>query len=214
MNIFYTYINRRLPTSSFERYLEGLPEAACLKIRRFHRWQDAQASLLGLLLLGDGLTALGFDGRQLVKKLEYDSVNKPQLLPGLADFNISHAGDLVVCAISRDSQLGVDIEKKQYIAIEDFDNCWCREEIRWLYRQDDRTSAFFHLWTRKEAVIKAFGKGLSFDLKAINVLDEKVVTGDNGTWTLHPFYLHHSYCAHIAFNRDTLPGIRIRRLAY
>lgn len=214
MNIFYAYNNLSLQPLNFEGYLKRVPGTARLKICRFHRRQDAYASLVGFLLLADGLDSLGFDGHNLVREMEYDGRNKPRLSNGLPDFNISHAGDLVVCAISADTQLGIDIEERKPIDTSDFDSCWCPEEMEWLRHQDDTTSAFFYLWTRKEAVLKAFGKGLSIDLKAINVLHDRVVTGENGTWTLQPLHIHTSYSAHIAFNREDMHPPRITKLTY
>ncbi|MFB5937269.1 4'-phosphopantetheinyl transferase family protein, partial [Peribacillus frigoritolerans] len=50
--------------------------------------------------------------------------------------------------------------------------CLSRQERAWLMNQRDLSlgRAFLHLWTLKEAVIKATGMGLQAELKAFTVL--------------------------------------------
>ena len=214
MDIYYACVNQPLIRSGFEAYLEMLPLKARNKIARFHHWQDAQASLFGFLLLGNALDAAGYTGSQLIKELHYDGINKPRLSLGLPSFSISHAGDLVVCAISSSVELGIDIEQIKKINTSDFDNCWCTEEKNWLNEQEELLPSFFYLWTRKEAVLKGFGKGLSFDLQSLNVLDRKVEAPGNGTWYLQHFHIHESYSGHIAYSRDFTPDLQLTRLTY
>jgi 4'-phosphopantetheinyl transferase len=79
-------------------------------------------------------------------------------------FNISHSHRLIVCAISSNEITGVDVEK----ADQEHDNVmplvFQHQEIEWVEKQPDpfsKLSAFYTLWTRKEAVMKAVGKGFS-----------------------------------------------------
>jgi 4'-phosphopantetheinyl transferase len=91
----------------------------------------------------------------------------PQGKPTLAGlhFNLSHAGDCWLLAVSRDAVLGVDIEHKRPLG--DLDGMMRtafspteRAGIRALPAHE-REEAFYRVWTRKEAYMKATGKGFS-----------------------------------------------------
>jgi len=80
------------------------------------------------------------------------------------EFNISHAGDLALIAVSRGLRVGIDVELVREMSDIDaiLDSFFSAQETAWLRsREDDeRTRAFFLLWTRREAAAKALGTGL------------------------------------------------------
>ncbi|HVY69953.1 MAG TPA: 4'-phosphopantetheinyl transferase superfamily protein [Verrucomicrobiae bacterium] len=92
--------------------------------------------------------------------------------PGLADsslqFNISHTGSWIAFAFTHHHPLGVDIE--QWHAIPeagDIARNYFAERERTALQSvpdDRRQEAFFNLWTRKEACLKALGAGLNLPL--------------------------------------------------
>lgn len=87
-------------------------------------------------------------------------------------FNISHSGDLVVVALARKRQIGVDVELVR--ALPDFDSIaeghFAPPERALLTAAEPerRQQTFFACWTRKEAYIKAVGQGLSMQLDAFD----------------------------------------------
>jgi 4'-phosphopantetheinyl transferase len=88
-------------------------------------------------------------------------------------FNLAHSGSMVLYALTRGRDLGVDIEKVR----PDFGGealagrFFAPGEVAALRAlpESDRTLAFFHGWTRKEAYIKAKGKGLAIPLDEFEV---------------------------------------------
>lgn len=89
---------------------------------------------------------------------------KPQLTGGGVSFNVSHSGDVGLIAVAEgEHRLGVDVECVRP-----------RDEIaglaeRFLHPAEAAsvggcTEGFFRWWTRKEAVVKAIGDGLSYPL--------------------------------------------------
>lgn len=101
----------------------------------------------------------------------YDNYGKPKVEN--INFNISHSQNLALFAFAKNFDVGVDTEfvKKKFAG----DNIACRffseHEIQALSKLpiSERKLAFFNCWTRKEAFIKAIGKGLSFPLNKFDV---------------------------------------------
>lgn len=88
-------------------------------------------------------------------------------------FNISHAGNLSLLAVTKDRRIGVDLEPlRKEDAIEPIARrFFTPEEARRLLAMPEalRPEAFFTCWTRKEAFIKAQGEGLSIPLNQFKV---------------------------------------------
>jgi 4'-phosphopantetheinyl transferase len=88
-------------------------------------------------------------------------------------FNFSHTGNLALLAISNTGQVGVNAEQLQSnIDIEKISRRFFAtseaDEIMAL-TPEARPSAFFACWTRKEAFVKALGKGLNMPVDQFRV---------------------------------------------
>jgi 4'-phosphopantetheinyl transferase len=97
------------------------------------------------------------------------------------EFNLSRAGSLVVVALSADRFIGVDVEEIRPVSEFSLiaESYFTPEECTfiWHHAATDRERAFFRCWTRKEAYIKAVGKGLSI---ALNSFDTLIPSGQAG----------------------------------
>ena len=82
--------------------------------------------------------------------------------PLLPEFSISHSGDWLWLAIGEPS-LGLDVE--QHRPRRNLSKLMAHVlsplELAWVSTQDDELSAFYRLWTLREAVLKASGRGLA-----------------------------------------------------
>lgn len=89
----------------------------------------------------------------------------PDALLGELSFNISHAAGLVVVALCRDAEPGVDVENfsREVDALALAERYFSHEESLALQAlpEDERQAYFLRLWTLKEACVKADGVGLS-----------------------------------------------------
>jgi 4'-phosphopantetheinyl transferase len=107
------------------------------------------------------------------------------LLPGdpWLTFNISHSNGYMLCGVSRYGAIGVDVERlgdyKAAIARRFF----AHDEWQWLeaLAPSQQARGFYHLWTVKEACIKALGTGLRFPLRKLPVADAEAGTS-LGLW--------------------------------
>ena len=134
---------------------------------------------------------------------------KPYLVNSDLHYNISHSGDWILCAVSN-PEIGADVElinhdfKYQEVIEDNFSS----DEVNYI-RQNLSIERFFMLWTRKEALTKATGKGLDEDLKLIPCLDgvhpaQSDVISSANDWLISSFKLYEDYIASVA--SDTLPN--------
>lgn len=98
---------------------------------------------------------------------------KPYLINFPLEFNLSHSEDLAIYAFSAYQALGVDIEKKgkKIEVLKLAKRFFSQTEYKELKNlpPDEQQIAFFHIWTRKEAFVKALGQGLTFPLHDFSV---------------------------------------------
>lgn len=100
-------------------------------------------------------------------RLAHTSGNKP------INFNISDSEGLALFAFTRDREIGVDVE--QILDISEMDQIVERffslreHAVFRALPESERKEAFFNCWTRKEALVKAMGDGLSWPLDTFDV---------------------------------------------
>ncbi len=107
--------------------------------------------------------------------LHYDAFGKPYLENG-PFFNISHTDGWVVCALSEQGEIGVDVERKLPVDPKEFSFVFTAKECIRMQRIEQalQPELFFSFWTRKEALIKADGRAMQLPLHLIDVQKEKV----------------------------------------
>ncbi len=105
-------------------------------------------------------------------RLEIDPQGKPAVRGGPA-FNLSHSANRLLLGITDAGRLGVDVEVLRPIddlegmARHNFATDECEAVLA--CPQAERPGAFLKVWTRKEAMIKALGGGLSIPLQSFSV---------------------------------------------
>ena len=164
------------PAAGMQQMAQCLSENELLRAGRFHFKRDrvrfiVRRSVLRMIL-----------GRYLHiepnrVQFSYGPYGKPYLEETVGDgtlqFNLGHSNDIALYAFTRCRAIGVDIEYLR--ALPDTDQIIARfftaDEIATLNALpvSQRRQAFFNCWTRKEAYIKAIGKGLSQPLDQFEV---------------------------------------------
>lgn len=91
-------------------------------------------------------------------------------------FNLSHSGGHMLVAVAWRCQLGVDIEqiksRGHFPGL--VNKCFAGAEIAWWQALPDseKVPAFFRLWTRKEAFVKATGRGIALGMQHVETVPE------------------------------------------
>ena len=172
IQVLYSYLNKEIHNILLDRSLPKFSKAFQQKIKGYYQWTDAQASLLGRLLLFKGAEI--YNKQYTEADIDYNNYQKPFFKDQQLKFNISHSGELVVCVLSNTLDLGVDVEMIKAIDLESFRSQMTPTEWKKVVAASNKLEAFYDYWTAKEAVVKAHGVGLSLPLKSFEILEAKV----------------------------------------
>lgn len=119
-------------------------------------------------------------------------------------FNLSHSGEMALCALGGDQVVGIDIEKVRPIQrLEGMsERCLVAQEKARVesYPREQQPFAFLQHWTCKEAYLKAIGLGLSQSMTAVEVdlsppQFVSLPAGCAASWQLHTIPVPEDYVA-------------------
>lgn len=207
--VLYSKLDLLGSEEKWTRYFAELSPAQQDKIRAFVKWEDRLRALVAKLLLRRALRAYGFD-EALSWELLFTEYQRPYLDIGL-DFNLSHSGEYVLCAASNNCRVGVDVELCQEVDFQYFLNVMNPQQWREIKQAANPQRAFFRLWTIKESVIKAEGRGLYRPLDEIEV-EGDLVRDRDVNWYLSPLSFEPDYPAYLASDRAH-PSVEIRKVS-
>ena len=193
IKILYTSIDRKLTVEEWERKFRFLPEQTQARIMRYHRWQDRQAKMLGYLLLQEGLRVWGYG---LKSDIFIDHFGRPFVNHEI-DFNISHSGGCVVCAITKQGRLGIDIEEIKPIDFKDLKDCMSSVQWKEIKESKNMYASFYDFWTIKESTLKADGRGLSFPLDKVAIHGNQAML-EGKDWFLTRLEIGLNFSCHLA----------------
>lgn len=144
-------------------YLLKLPLFLQEKINKINHFQTKQMAIFNRCFLQHILN-------NNLEDLKYTEFGRPYLENNL-NFNISHVNQWLICAISKDGQIGIDIEEIREIN-------YHKLSKRYFHKNEmqsiDNNKDFFGIWTKKEAILKAQGCGLRVELKQVDTTQNPV----------------------------------------
>lgn len=209
MNVFvyYTDVSPMKDPSLNERLVSSVSRERQISIKKLCSPRDRRLSVGAEILLRKVLEKHGlcYDDYQLARSI----YGKPYLVGCPMDFNISHSGEHILCAVS-EWPVGCDVE-----LIGDFDI----HSMQWFIHQDElrflskicygseRTEAFYRLWTMKESLLKASGTGLAVDPGSFNLnLDSynHIVIFDGIQYAIREFSIEDGYAYSVCSTSDEI----------
>ncbi len=131
---------------------------------------------------------------------------KPFIADSALQFNVSHSGGFALYVVAHSLDVGCDIEvHDDLLAVDPIaERFFSPVEQRVLrhFPPNGRAAAFFDVWTRKEAVLKASGLGLSSPLDSFDVspvsAEQIVSLRSDGRWLVRSFETAANYSVAIA----------------
>ena len=144
-------------------------------------------------------------------------------------FNLSHTSGAALIAATLGREIGVDIERIR--PMEDLEAIGLSifsavEGSHWeSLRDDDRLVAFYRVWTRKEAYLKAIGLGLFRNLQDVTVPadaaalkgigDARLVRDATGKsdWRVTDVPVGEGYCGAVSWEGDGVSSIQVADLS-
>lgn len=156
---------------SLEAMAKVLSDEELASSRRFRFGRDAELFILSHGALREILSLyLGVEPKRI--PIVTAAGGRPELgeslhmqVPGRIRFNLSHSGTMAAIAVMLDCNIGVDIEYMDpgFPAMEAAKHVLTEDELDLLQscQEEKRTETFYRLWTRREALLKAIGAGLS-----------------------------------------------------
>lgn len=145
-------------------------------IKTLRSERDRCNSLIGRMILFSYLKSKRLINNCGSITIDYSNLGKP-IIKGIKNlhFSISHSSHCVVCAISVENEIGVDVETIKKINIHEYKSVFTDEEFFFMINSKRPILAFYTLWTLKEALLKAIGLGFNVDPQKINVLSSPII---------------------------------------
>ena len=177
---------------------------------KFLKPADAEGFILGrgLLrrILADCLNIKPFELR-----FNRNAQGKPFLEDGNLDFNVSHSRDRLLIAVTAGRAVGVDIEfRRNGLNMASIAKRWfAPEEQEFFQTLEHPEDAFFEIWAKKEAYVKALGIGIYKDLNTFAVpTGEKPfspILGTDGRWFFQTLEIDAGYAAAVVSEAPPVP---------
>jgi len=184
----------RLPEALEQNWTAALPSAVRDDLAAIVDPQVRRRRLVTQRLLGAAFDAIGLNP-SLLDSLSRSAGGRPRV-DGRVSLSISHAEGVTACAVARDVELGLDLERLGDVTADRFPHYLDADERAWAGENPRR---FYRLWTAKEAVVKAAGdRGLRAvpDVRVQPVRRE--ARFESRRWRLHALPLHPRLTATLA----------------
>ncbi len=167
--VFYGDISR----FSYENWLTILSEEEILRAETYHLPLDRRSYVIIRGVLKRLLSHFSGVGE---KEIAFDCGKNGKLFlssdPDL-QFNLSHAGEAFVIGLTRGREIGIDMEHlDRSLNISKLEAyLFTTEELQQFHNMEHsyRQEAFINSWTRKEAILKATGDGLTQPMNTLDV---------------------------------------------
>lgn len=172
VHLYFSYPEQISDRDLLQRYKALLSDAESAQMSRFHYARHRHQYLVTRALVRSCLSTF-FSIDPAAWQFNTGAYGKPVVghpevgIP--VKFNLSHTRGLIVCAIVRDYEIGVDVEDTQRATragLDSLSSYFSPPEIDELGRLPAarRKQRFFDYWTLKESYIKARGLGLAIPL--------------------------------------------------
>lgn len=171
IHLWFCHDEKIVDNALLQQYYDTLNEPEKEKTNRFQFEKDRNQYLITRALLRHALSLYVNEIAPEQWEFISNEHGKPSIsdpLPQPLQFNLSHTDGMIVLAITRNKEIGIDVESqlKRRKSLEVADRFFSPPEIADLKSlpKAQQVDRFYDLWTLKEAYLKARGLGLSTGL--------------------------------------------------
>lgn len=163
------------PATATSGLLNLLDDIEQTRYEGYRRDVDKQRFLTGRALIrGVAAAELGISPKDVTIDASCFDCGKPHGKPKVdgLEVSISHSGDWVALALTDTTPVGVDVEEVRDAEVDGLAGiAFSPAELTVFERvaPADKKAAFFTYWSRKEAVVKATGKGMSVAMSKLTL---------------------------------------------
>lgn len=155
-------------------YLDTLPIFMRRELTKYKKIHDRKSRLLARLML---LQCLQEENKaSYVNEWERDGNYKP-FIKKWHHFNISHSGNVILFLFGQ-KRVGIDIEEVKPFEYDQLLINFHPAEIKFIETSQNKIRAFYEIWVRKEAFLKAVGIGITTNLEKYDCTAEKIYFKD------------------------------------
>lgn len=167
---WYKYDIRDLSQEEYEKWYSLMSVEKKQRVDRFRLVDDKKRTVAGEMLARKAIADCCHVSEEEIQ-IGLSEYGKPFVIDLDVEFNISHSGDMVVCAV--DCQpVGIDIEQIRPIDLDVIKRICTEDEIAYILEDNLRNdifckitdyfvlTRFFEVWTLKEAYGKLMGTGI------------------------------------------------------
>lgn len=168
--IYAMKITKKIDLGVFQQLEKIISTERRERIKKYHFEEDKKRSIMAEVLLRHSLKKdFGITREQI--QFTNNSFGKPKLKNfEQIHFNLAHAGDWVVCGVSDDVPIGIDVEIIKSNDLGVAKAFFTSSEYKDILNQpkEKQIKYFYKLWTLKESYVKAEGKGLYIPLDSFS----------------------------------------------
>lgn len=140
-----------------------------------------------------------FSLKNALSSFTKDQHGKPSIQQENLHFNLSHSGKLISVAICEKASIGIDVQLIKKYSEGVAKRIFSESENAHYLNSSEQEKFFFDTWSKKEASVKATGRGIKTGLRSFSVSKQTVVV-DKQELHLQEIYIKEGYSAAVAVN--------------
>lgn len=176
--------------------LGRIPPHLHVDITRYKRVQDQLARVVARRLVSKAMDDSGLGEFSNLCGWQKNCWGRPFISGIAADFSISHSGSWVVAALSVNARVGVDVENFRHMELDSIRPYLSARELDTLAGTADPQREAVKCWSRREAILKADGRGLLAPEEVIRDI-WKLEQPAGGRWRVDCFEIEQT-CLYLA----------------
>lgn len=202
--VYYTSIEG-IAWTELEKVISSFSNIEKEKVLSLKKDEDRISTVLGRLLLYYMINKLDGSPSLLFPDIGYTKDGRPYIENNTLDFNISHSRDIVACVMYK-SSIGIDVEIINEINLLEYLPILTKREFHYLHNHNRQKEEFTKLWTIKESILKADGRGFFANMEKLAVMDNFSIL-DSQIWYNKSYIIENNYYLSIASKEIVSPII-------